>query len=125
MTTTAAGTSSTLHAVTDASFATDIAPGTGLVLLELTAAWCAPCRLMAPVLHALAEEYQGRLRVVQTDADSNAATMTRLGIRGLPTMLLFRDGEVVERIVGAMHAPRLRERIDPYVTTSGNPASTR
>ena len=117
MTASADTTSSPLQAVTDASFATDIAPGTGLVLLEFTAAWCAPCRLMAPVLHALADEYQGRMRVMQTDADGNVATMTRLGIRGLPTMLLFRDGEVVERIVGAMAAPRLRERIDPYVRT--------
>jgi thioredoxin 1 len=87
------------------------------VLLEFTAAWCAPCRMMAPVLHAIADEYQGCVRVMQTDADSNVATMTRLGVRGLPTMLLFRDGEVVERIVGAMPAPRLRERIDPYVRT--------
>jgi thioredoxin 1 len=106
-----------LQAVTDASFATDIAPGSGLVLLEFTAAWCAPCRMMASILVSIADEYAGRLRVMQTDADSNVATMTRLGIRGLPTMLLFRDGEEVERIIGAMPAPRLRERLAPYVTT--------
>ena len=110
-------TATTLHAVTDASFSIDLAPGTGIVLLEFTAAWCAPCRAMAPVLHAIAEEYQGRLRVMQMDADSNVATMTRLGVRGLPTMLLFRDGEEVDRIVGAVPASRLRERLEPLVTT--------
>ena len=116
---------STLHAVTDASFATDIAPGSGLVLLEFTAAWCAPCRAMAPVLEAIAAEYQGRLRVMQTDADTNVRTMTQLGIRGLPTMLLFRDGEVVDRIVGAMPLSRLRERLEPVLTSEGTPASAR
>ena len=115
MSTTTATT--TLHAVTDASFPNDVGPGTGLVLLEFTAAWCAPCRAMAPVLHAIAAEYQGRLRVMQMDADSNVATMTRLGVRGLPTMLLFRDGEIVDRIVGAVPASRLRERLAPLVTT--------
>jgi thioredoxin 1 len=103
---------STLPAVTDATFATEVAPGTGHVAVEFSAAWCAPCRLMAPVVEAVAHDYAPRLRVLQLDADANPATMARLGVRGLPTMLVFRDGELVERIVGAVPAAALRGRLD-------------
>ena len=107
-----------LPQVTDASFSTAIAPGTGLTMLEFTAAWCAPCRLMAPVLESIATEYDGKLRVMQLDADSNQATTVRLGVRGLPTTLLFRDGEIVDRIVGAVPIARVRERVDAALAAS-------
>ena len=107
-----------LPQVTDASFSTTIAPGTGLTMLEFTAAWCAPCRLMAPVLEAIATEYDGKLRVMQLDADSNQATTVQLGVRGLPTTLLFRDGEIVDRIIGAVPIARVRERVDAALAAS-------
>lgn len=100
-----------LSAVTDATFATEVAPGTGLVAVEFFAAWCAPCRMMAPVIEAVAQEYAPRLRVMQLDADTNPATMTRFGVRGLPTMLVFRDGDLVDRVVGAVSRAALRERL--------------
>jgi thioredoxin len=101
-----------MPAVTDASFASEVAPGTGLVAVELTAPWCAPCRLMAPVVDAVAREYGPRLRVLQMDADTNPATMARFGVRGLPTLLVFRDGAPVDRVVGAVSRAALRERLD-------------
>ncbi|GLC26858.1 thioredoxin family protein [Roseisolibacter agri] len=101
-----------LPSVTDATFAAEVAPGTGHVAVEFTAAWCAPCRIMAPVVEAVAHDYAPRLRVLQLDADANPATLARLGVRGLPTMLVFRDGEIVERVVGAVPAAALRQRLD-------------
>jgi thioredoxin 1 len=102
----------TLPAVTDATLAEAIAPGSGFVAVEFTAAWCAPCRLMAPIVEAVAQEYAPRLRVVQLDADANPQAMARLGVRGLPTMLVFRDGAPVDRIVGAVGGAALRARLD-------------
>ena len=108
-------TSTALPAVTDATFATEVAPGTGLVAVEFTAAWCPPCRLMAPLLEEAARDYGDRLRVLQLDADANPRTMARLGVRGLPTLLVFRDGEPVERVVGAVPRATLRARLDRLV----------
>jgi thioredoxin 1 len=105
----------TLASVTDATFAAEIGPGTGLVAVEFTAYWCPPCRHMAPLLEEAAQDYGPRLRVVPLDADANPRTMTRLGVRGLPTLLVYRDGEPVERIVGAVPRATLRERLDRLV----------
>ena len=105
-------TTLTIPTVTDATFAAATAPGTGAVAVEFTATWCGPCRLMAPVVEAVARDYAPRLRVLQLDADANPATMTRFGVRGLPTMLVFRDGTLVERIVGAAPIAAVRERLD-------------
>lgn len=113
-----------LHQVTDASFAADTAPGTGLVLLEFTAEWCGPCRLMAPVLSAIAAEYDGKVRVMQLDADSNQATTIRLGVRGLPTTLVLRDGEIIDRITGAVPIGKVRERVDAALASRAGDART-
>ena len=72
---------------------------------------------MAPIVEAVAQEYAPRLRVMQLDGDANPATMVRLGVRGLPTMLVFRDGEIVDRIVGAVSKAALRERLDRALQT--------
>ena len=105
-------TTTALPSVTDATFAAEVGPGAGHVAVEFTAAWCAPCRIMAPVVEAVAHDYAPRLRVLQLDADANPATLARLGVRGLPTLLVFRDGAIVERVVGAVPAAALRQRLD-------------
>src|SRR6476661_5261196 len=110
MTSPATPTAALLPSLTDATFTQAVAPGTGLVAVDFTAEWCAPCRMMKPVLESLAQEFDGSVRIVQLDADANPATLVRLGVRGLPTVLVFRDGQVVDRIVGAQPAARLRER---------------
>ena len=107
--------SATLPAVIDATFDAEVGPDTGLVAVEFTADWCPPCRLMAPLLEEAAHDYAPRLRVVQLDADANPRTMARLGVRGLPTLLVFRDGALVERVVGAVPRATLRERLDRLV----------
>lgn len=108
-------TTSALPAATDETFARDVAPGTGLVAVEFSADWCAPCRVFGPIVEAAARDYAPRLRVLLMDADGSPATMARLGVRSLPTLLVFRDGAEVERIVGAVPAARLRERLDRLV----------
>ena len=105
----------TLPATTDASFERDVAPGTGLVAVEFTADWCPPCRIFAPVVAEAARTYAPRLRVLQLDADASPATTARRNVRSLPTLLVFRDGVEVERIVGAVPLSRLRERLDALV----------
>ena len=101
-----------LPAVTDETLAAAVAPGTGLVAVEFSAAWCAPCRIFGPIVEQAAQDYAPRLRVYQMDADASPAAMTRYGVRSLPTLLVFRDGELVERIVGAVPKATLRERLD-------------
>ena len=104
-----------IAAVTDAAFADAEAPGTGLVAVKFWAAWCGPCRALAPAVEAVAAELAPRLRVLQLDADENPATQVRYGVRSLPTILLFRDGEVVDRIIGAMPAAALRARLARHI----------
>lgn len=105
-----------IPAITDDSFATEVAaPGTGLVALEFSAPWCGACKMLAPTLHAVAQEYAGHVRVLQIDTDANPATMARYGVRGLPTTIVFRDGEPVDHIIGAVSGSALRERFDRLV----------
>ena len=101
-----------LPALTDANLAGVIAPGTGLVAIEISAEWCAPCRVMEPIIEKVAHELAGTVRVYQLDNDANPATIARFGVRSIPTMLVFRDGELADRIVGAVPAPVLRQRLE-------------
>jgi thioredoxin 1 len=97
--------------LTDANFAEATAPGSGLVAIDFSAEWCAPCRMMAPIVDAVAQELAGRIRIYQLDNDSNPATIAKLGVRGLPTILVFRDGTLVDRIVGTIPRPALESRL--------------
>ena len=104
-------TAVSLATVTDATFATEVGPGSGLVAVDFSAEWCTPCRFMTPIVEAVAQEYAPQLRALQIDADANPATTVRFGVRGLPTLLVFRDGEVVDRIIGAVSKAVLMERL--------------
>lgn len=101
-----------LQAVDDATFGDLVERAEGLVLVDFTAAWCPPCRLLTPILEQLADEYGPRARIVGLDADDNQATAARFGVRGLPTLLYFRDGTLVDRTVGLLPKAALRARIE-------------
>lgn len=70
------------------------------VLVDFWAEWCAPCKMLDPIVDEIAEEYQGKLRIAKIDADANTEVVTRYGVMGMPTLILFKDGEEVERISG-------------------------
>lgn len=99
--------------ITDAAFAGEVAQG--IVAVDFTADWCPPCRMMEPIVEQLARDYAGTVRVLQMDTDANPATMVRLGVRGLPTIVVFNAGAIVDRIVGAVPPAVLRRRIDAVV----------
>jgi thioredoxin 1 len=87
-------------AVTDETFATDVLKSGKPVLVDFWAEWCGPCRSIAPSLEALAEEYDGKLEVVKVNIDENPMTPTQYGVRGIPTLLIFKDGQVAAQQVG-------------------------
>lgn len=98
--------------VSDLSFDDDVVRAAGPVLVDFSAGWCGPCQTLAPILDAVAADEAERLTVVKLDVDANPATATRYAIRGLPTLLLFKDGEPVASQVGLLPKGRLKAWID-------------
>ncbi|MDQ8160330.1 MAG: DUF2847 family protein [Gemmatimonadota bacterium] len=110
-------------ALTDASFAHDVLAHDGLVVVDVWAEWCTPCRALVPVFRALAAQYEGRARVMTCDADANLETVTRFDVRALPTVLLFQRGVLVERISGAQSLTRYAAAIDAQLRSPGTAAA--
>ncbi|MBF9068130.1 thioredoxin [Streptacidiphilus fuscans] len=106
-----AGTSELVAEVTDADFAAEVLASEKPVLVEFTAAWCPPCRMMAPVLAQLAEERREELRVVTIDVDANGGTQSAYGVLSMPTMMLFQQGEPIWTVVGARPKRRLGQEV--------------
>ncbi len=88
--------------ITDTNFENEVEKSDVPVLIDFWAAWCGPCRALAPTVEQIAEEYQGKVKVGKLDVDANSSLSARFQIRGIPTLLLFKDGQVKEQLVGAV-----------------------
>ncbi len=98
--------------VTDATFNESILKSNIPVLVDFWAPWCGPCRAVGPIVDELATEYDGKVLVAKMNVDENPATPTKYGIRAIPTLILFKNGEVVEQVTGAVTKDVLKEKID-------------
>jgi thioredoxin 1 len=103
----------TIKNLTDADFKDEVK--NGLVLVDFWAEWCAPCRRLAPTVDALAEEYKGRLTVAKMNIDENPFTAPNFHIRGIPTLLLFKNGDLKETVVGLVGKDELSRVIDKHL----------
>ncbi|MCX5767168.1 MAG: thioredoxin [Gemmatimonadetes bacterium] len=88
--------------VTDGDFAAQVEQAPGLTVVDFWAAWCGPCRMIAPILDQLSVEYAGKVKVTKLDVDNNQATSTKFNVRSIPTLLFFKDGQLVDQVVGAV-----------------------
>ncbi|TEW53190.1 thioredoxin TrxA [Psychromonas sp. RZ22] len=101
--------------LSDATFDTDVVNASGPVLVDFWAEWCGPCKMIAPILSEIAVEYAGKVTVGKLNIDQNNETPPKFGIRGIPTLLLFKDGKVAATKVGALSKSQLVEFLDANV----------
>ncbi|MGH9872512.1 MAG: thioredoxin [Pyrinomonadaceae bacterium] len=106
---------SALNEVTDNSFEKDVLQSTKPVLVDFWATWCAPCRMMEPTVLAVAEKYAATALVVKVNVDDNPSISQRYGIKGIPTLILFKGGKEEERVVGATSKDAISRLIEKYI----------
>lgn len=100
--------------LSEANFEEETRKGEGPLLVDFWAAWCAPCRLIAPHLEALAQEYKGRARIAKVNVDENGALAGRFQIRSIPTLLVFKNGQVVDQLIGAAPKDSIQQLLDRH-----------
>jgi thioredoxin 1 len=101
--------------VTDETFQAEVLDASEPTLVDFWAAWCGPCRMVAPIVEEIAEEYADKLRVAKMDVDQNKQTPMKYGIQGIPTLILFKDGGEAARIVGFRPKAAMIEELEPYL----------
>ena len=112
---TVSGVESSPVDVEDQTFNHEVLSHHGPVLVDCWAPWCGPCRMVAPILDQLASEYAGRLKIVRLNTDENPVTASQYGIRSIPTMLLFKNGQLTGQIVGAQPKQEIEKQIQPIL----------
>jgi thioredoxin 1 len=101
--------------VTETDFQSEVLNASGPVLVDFTATWCQPCKMLDPVVRQLAQDWQGRVKVVKLDADQNPNLMVQYGVMGIPTLMLFKGGEIKERISGYQTRDKLAGKLTPHI----------
>jgi thioredoxin 1 len=101
--------------VNDLNFQTEVLQSDKPVLVDFWAIWCGPCKMIAPTIEEIAKEYDGKLKVAKMDVDSNPQTAMKFGIRSIPTLLIFKGGQVVEQIIGAVTKRHLVDKITSHI----------
>ena len=101
-------------AVTDQNFESEIEKHDGLAVVDFWATWCGPCRIIAPILDQLASEYAGKAKVTKLDVDANQKTAMRFNVRSIPTVLFFKDGKLVDQVVGAVPKVQLESKFKEH-----------
>jgi len=100
--------------VTDATFETEIEKHSGLAVVDFWAPWCGPCRIVGPVLDQLAVEYDGKAKVTKLDVDQNVKTASRFNVRSIPMILFFKDGKLVDQVLGAVPKAQLEAKFQQH-----------
>ena len=107
--------SSSAAPVTDASFPKEVLESSVPVLVDFWAPWCGPCRMVAPVVDEIAEQYEGQIKVVKLNTDENPQVASQYGIRSIPTLMIFKDGQRVDMVVGAVPKTTLASTLEKYL----------
>jgi len=103
-----------VQSVSEADFQEEVLNAPGPVLVDFSAVWCGPCKMLDPIVTQLAGEWQGRVKVVKLDADQNPGILLKYNVLGIPTLLLFKDGDLVERLSGFHKRDKLIAKLSPH-----------